>query len=78
MSDEIALLIEQNRQTHALLADQRKEMSEIRQDLKAHYKADEKIARLVERHSLYFSIAGLGLPLGLSWLAVKLGLKTNP
>ena len=50
----------QNRDTHALL------QQHISEDMRAH--------RVVERHSVYFSILGLGVPAALAYVSKKLGI----
>jgi hypothetical protein len=57
---ELAEIKTQNRATHELLE------KHITEDMKAH--------RVVERHSVYFSLLGLGVPTVLAYITKKLGL----
>ena len=42
--------------------------------IQAHVEADEQVHKVVERHSAYFKLVGLGVPTFLGWIAYKLGL----
>lgn len=57
---ELAEIKTQNRDTHELL------QTHISEDMNAH--------RVVERHSVYFSLLGLGIPTALAYITKKLGL----
>lgn len=43
--------------------------------LHKHLDDDEKVHKVVERHSVYFSILGLGIPSLVALLAKKFGIK---
>jgi hypothetical protein len=42
--------------------------------LRIHIEQDNAVHRVVDRHSVYFSIFSLGIPTGLAYLAKKLGM----
>ncbi|MGH9910323.1 MAG: hypothetical protein ACRD32_06745 [Nitrososphaerales archaeon] len=43
--------------------------------MQEHIKIDNKVHRVVERHSAYFRMIGLGVPAVTGWIAYKLGIK---
>ena len=43
--------------------------------LRTHVEADDKVHIVVERHSTYFGLLGLGIPAATAYIANKLGFK---
>jgi hypothetical protein len=43
----------------------------------AHIKDDNKVHRIVERHSAYFGILSFGIPAAMAYVGTKLGVKIN-
>ncbi len=64
-------------QTFTLLMDKLKTIEQQNQTqlelMQAHIKEDNKVHRVVDRHSVYFSFFSVGIPAGLSYLGKKLG-----
>lgn len=57
---QIRLLEKQNEQQLALIT--------------AHISEDQKVHRVVDRHSIYFSLFSLGVPTVIAYISKKLGL----
>lgn len=44
--------------------------------LREHIKESDQMSKVVERHSAYFGLVGLGATPFIGWLAYKLGIKS--
>ena len=75
---DVALIIEQNRQTHAAIASLNSELGQLSEKFEAHVVEDRRQLGILERHERYFLNGSrvakfIGIPL-LAALAAKLGI----
>lgn len=77
--NDVALIIEQNRQTHAAIASLKGDLGDLTSKFEAHVVEDRRQLAVLERHDRYFVIGGrvakfIGIPLIVA-IAAKFGIE---